>query len=343
MALKGQLRVWRNFAIIGVLLALLPLPFTSAPNILQWLVVGLLLGGYAMAFDFSAGYVGVINLGFAAFAGLGAYTAGLLAVDYGLSLWLGLIAGMLAGAALGAFTGFLTLRFRGLYAAVVTLFFGSALQGIVTIAQPITGGSIGLTVPTFFGGGYLPYYYVILGLVIMVFIAMRLLVDSRFGLGFKALGDNLDAARASGIAPQSRILNFTVSCAAAGLFGAFYGGFYGVLTPFLLDSIQTTPIVVLTFMIGRGTLIGPALFAIPFTFLTNWLNVSFNDLPGLGLLIYGAGLIGVIIFYPAGLTGLYFTVVRKWVKPRLRAMSQTQGRASGGVIQPVEGEDAGRA
>src|SRR6266478_5977675 len=104
-------------------LGLAPL-FMGNEYLLQLLIAGLLLGTQAMALDFTLGFINVVNFGFAAFVGLGAYTSALLSVRLGINPWFGLPAGAAAAAALGFLTGLLTLRLRGIYAAVMAWFVG---------------------------------------------------------------------------------------------------------------------------------------------------------------------------------------------------------------------------
>src|SRR5438128_109001 len=85
--------------------------------LLNLMVVSLYFGAQAMAFDFTAGSIGIINFGFAAFLGLGAYISALLAVKLGISPWLGIWCGATGAGLLGWLTGMLTLRLRGIFAA----------------------------------------------------------------------------------------------------------------------------------------------------------------------------------------------------------------------------------
>jgi branched-chain amino acid transport system permease protein len=124
-------------------------------------------------------------------------------------------------------------------------------------------------------------------------------------LAFRAIGQNLDVARASGVSlVRFRLLNVILSCAFAGLFGAFYVHYYGILTPNILDTTQTIQILVPVYLGGRGTLWGGVVAAIPIVFLTNWLEAQFSELPGLDLVIYSALLMAVVTLAPRGIAGL---------------------------------------
>ena len=85
------------------------------------------------------------------------------------------------------------------------------------------------------------------------------------GLAFKAIGQNMEAARTSGINPVFyRIVNFTLSCTIAGLLGGFYAHYYGVLTPELLHTSKTVEVLAVAYIGGRGSLWGGAFIAFPF-------------------------------------------------------------------------------
>lgn len=105
-----------KFANPGLLLlfvlAFVPL-FISDQFILQLLISALLFGTLAMAFDFTVGFINVVNFGFAAFWGAGGYTSALLASKLGVSPWIGIFAGLVFSAMLGFLVGLLTLRLHG--------------------------------------------------------------------------------------------------------------------------------------------------------------------------------------------------------------------------------------
>src|SRR5690554_6576230 len=133
----AQNRLWAALSMIGVtpagavviaLLLLLPLiPPFNQEHILRWLVSAALLAARAIAFDFTTGYINVVNFGFAAFFGVGAYTSGLFAVLLDGSPWLGIFLGAIPAGIIGFFLGILTLRLRGIFAAVMAWFVGLAL------------------------------------------------------------------------------------------------------------------------------------------------------------------------------------------------------------------------
>ncbi|MEJ2305793.1 MAG: hypothetical protein P8Y14_30085, partial [Anaerolineales bacterium] len=127
---QNMLGISRLGLLLIVLLAIIPfVPPFNREDLLRWLIGATLIAAQAIAFDFTTGYINVVNFGFAAFLGVGAYTSALLAVQLGVSPWIGMFLGAIPAAILGFFTGILTLRLRGIFAALMSWFVGLALLG----------------------------------------------------------------------------------------------------------------------------------------------------------------------------------------------------------------------
>lgn len=293
-------------ALIVLLLALLPLvPPFNREDLLRFLIGAALIAASAVAFDFTTGYINVVNFGFAAFVGLGGYTSTLLAIHLGLSPWLGMLVGAGMAGLLGFLTGALTLRLRGIFAAVMAWFVGLALLGLTRNLTDLTRGSLGLNAPFLLSSAdNLPYYYVIVAMLLVTFGVLAIVIRSHIGLAFQAIGQNVDAARASGINPtRYRVLNFTLSCAFAGWLGGFYAHYYGILTPDVMATSHTIEVLAVAYIGGRGSLWGGAVVAFPMIFGVEFLRTQFPNLPGLQLVIYGLLLILVMVYYPRGVAG----------------------------------------
>jgi branched-chain amino acid transport system permease protein len=291
-----------------VVLAILPLvPPFNQEYLLQWLIIAAIIGGQAIAFDFTAGFINIINFGFAAFVGLGAYTSALMAIHFGLSPWITMFTGALSAGLLGLFTGIITLRLRGIFAVFMTWWLGLALMGLTTKMVWLTRGPLGLRCPPLFEtSSNLPYFYTILVMVVVTYVVLRWIARTHMGLAFKAIGQNMEAARTSGINPtRYRIINFTISCAFAGWIGGFYAHFIGILTPHLMDTSKTVEVLAIAIIGGRGSLWGGAFVAFPFLIGMEMIKSSLSQLPGLHLVIYGLLLALIMIYYPDGVAKLH--------------------------------------
>jgi branched-chain amino acid transport system permease protein len=323
-------RLGRTFGIspIGLLvfLALLVIPFIPPFNqehLLRWLVGAALIAAQTIAFDFTTGYINVVNFGFAAFLGVGAYTSALMAVEFGISPWIGIFLGIIPAAVLGFLTGILTLRLRGIFAALMSWFVGLALLGLTRNLTDLTRGPLGLNAPTFLEtASNRPYFYIIVGMMVVTYLVLRWITNSHFGLAFRAIGQNIDAARSSGINPTLyRVFNFTVQCAFAGWLGGFYAHYYGILTPAIMATSHTVEVLAIAYVGGRGSIWGGAFTAFPFIFLIEFLRSNLTELPGLHLVLYGLLLILVMIFYPGGVAQVYNSIRerigRRESKPRV--------------------------
>jgi branched-chain amino acid transport system permease protein len=303
-------------AIGFLILIIVPLfPPFNQDYLIRWFILAAIMGSGAMAFDFSSGYIAVVNFGFAAFVGLGAYTSAIVAIKWGIPLPVAMLCGAFTAALLGFFTGTISLRMRGMFAICLTWFIGIGLMGLAIKMVWLTRGMLGLSVPYFFKPGVpnLYYWYPVLGVALVTWYILKRIARSHMGLAFKAIGQNMDAAKTSGINPtRYRIINFTVSCAVAGWIGAFYAHFIGILTPDFLHTAKTVEFLVIAYIGGRGTLWGGFAVSFPLIWFTEMLRSNFDYLPGINLLIYGLMLIVIMIFYAGGMAQFFEYLVDKY-------------------------------
>lgn len=273
------------------------------------LTSSLMYGALAMAFDFTTGFINITNFGYAAFWGLGAYTSGLVVIKLGLSPWLGLIVGALVAGVLGLGLGVLTLRLGGIFASCMTWFVALGMMAIAANWVSLTRGNSGLSIPSLFDTTEnLPYFFVMFVITIFVYLLVTAITKSHVGLAFRAIGQDLQAAQASGInVTYYKVLNFTVSCALAGLIGGFYAHYVGILTPQVMSTKYTVEMMAIAFIGGRGSIWGGLLAAMI-------LVPTLDQMKGLmewRQIIYGVLMILVMIYYPAGLSGLYHLITVK--------------------------------
>ena len=238
--------------------------FIQDEFVLRLLISSLMFGGLAMAFDFTAGYINIVNFGFSAFMGIGAYTSALIALRLGITPWLGILFGAALAGLIGFGLGLLTIRLGGIFAACMTWFVALALMAVTANWVDFTKGNSGLSVPPLFDTyRNAPYYYVILAMVVFIYVLLAWTSKTKIGLAFRAIGQDVQAAASSGIyATKYKVINFTISCCLAGLLGGFYAHYIGILTPQVLHTKNTVEVMVISYIGGRGTIWGGLIAAI---------------------------------------------------------------------------------
>jgi branched-chain amino acid transport system permease protein len=242
-----------------------------------WLSVGitaLFYGIVAASWALLVGYAGQFSFGQMAFVSMGAYTSGMLAKYYDLPIPLGIAIGVVLCAATGCVIGYVCLRMRGPYLALFTVAFSEVLRIVLVSEAEITGGNGGLQIPSLFQGrSDLPYYY--LGLILLggSLALMGWLVHSRWGLFFRAIRENEDAAAAAGVkVVRFRLLAFMIAASFAGVAGGFFGHYVGILTPDIGSVDQMGLVVAMAVIGGPESLIAATIGAILVEFLLEFLR-----------------------------------------------------------------------
>jgi branched-chain amino acid transport system permease protein len=260
----------------------------------------------ASSWNLLLGYAGQLSFAHAAFASIGAYTAGLLFRYTGLTPIVGVLLGGVAAAALGYFLGVMCLRVRGPYLALMTLGFSEILRLVAQVEYQITRGSLGLQVPYLFGGigeSHTAGYYTLLGLTLVTLWVLYKLVHSEVGLYLKAIREDEDAAAVMGVdVVRWKVNAFVVSSLFAGLAGGIYVHlFVRVVAPQMLLLSEMGLILAMTIVGGLGTLAGPVLGAIVLVFLQE----QVRDVSPQGhLLLFALLVILVMKFFRQGIYGL---------------------------------------
>jgi branched-chain amino acid transport system permease protein len=298
------------FAVAG----LVPLVVRDA-FLLDGLVLILIWGASAAAWNVAGGYAGQVSLGHSAFFGLGAYAAALLGTRWELSPWLGLVAGALVATTVGLVIGFLSNRLRGPYFVLATIAFSQVLLIVGSRWRGFTAGSEGIPVP--FRPGFWTlgiadkrvWVWIVLALAIIVYLVELYLERSRRGYQLAAVREDEDAALSLGVpARELKVAAIAVSAALTAACGALWAQYIGFVDPFYVFSVDLSVRFALAAIIGGlGTALGPFLGSLLVTTLETYLRAQFGGigagLVGIYLIIYGVVLILVVRFVPEGLTG----------------------------------------
>lgn len=295
---------------LALLLGGLAAVFPSLVNAywLHVMIIGMMFAIMAASWTLLAGYAGQFSFGHMAFVAVGGYTAGLLATGLGVPLPLGMLAGVIVSAVFGGIIGWTCLRMSGPYLAIFTMAFSEVLRITIVTENEVTGGAGGLTVPALFHARTdLPYYYLILCLLIVSVGGMMMVVSSRWGLFFRAIRENEQAAAAAGVkVTRFRIIAFAIASSLAGLAGTFYAPYIGILTPDVASQDQMGLVVAMSIVGGMESIPGSVAGAIAVEFLVEALR-SYGQWR---LVLFGALLLFTMRFARNGLIAPYWLGLR---------------------------------
>jgi branched-chain amino acid transport system permease protein len=275
----------------------------------------------ALGLNVVVGFAGLLDLGYIAFYAIGAYSAAYwtgalpIAPPFHLNPFyaipLAVLTAMIAGVLLGA----PTLRLRGDYLAIVTLGFGEIIEIVATNLTGVTGGAEGVIgIPHFsvnllgihykWGVSSLPYYYLLLGFVVLILVLFHSLADSRVGRAWTAIREDEVAAEASGI----NVLKYKVMAFSI---GASTSGFAGILTASKISFVEpgdftvqlSILVLVLVIFGGMGSLVGAVIGAAVLQWFPWFLRVHplFGFQPQDLYVYLGALLVVMMIFRPEGI------------------------------------------
>jgi len=284
-------------------LLLVGAPAVLSPFLIQFLINLFMLAALAESWNIIGGFTGYASFGNVAFFGIGAYTTGVLLTVGGLPFALALPAAGLLAMAFGALIGLPILRLKGHYFAIATLGVAETTREIVYNLK-ITGGGTGLTMPI--TKSPLPFFYLMLAILLAATLVNWWLSASRFGYGLIAIREDEDAAAAMGI---NSALYKTVAFALSGAFAGLAGGVFAYWITFIdpdgvFRVIMTIQMIIMAVFGGMGTVVGPLLGALVLASVSEVLS---TQLVSLAELFNGLIVILVVLFMPRGLVD----VIRK--------------------------------
>jgi branched-chain amino acid transport system permease protein len=258
----------------------------------------------AIGLNIVVGFAGLLDLGYAAFFAIGAYTYALFASSqlassplhhsYHLPFWLMMFVGLFVAAAFGAVLGFPTLRLRGDYLAIVTLGFGEIVPQLFLNLDQWTGGINAIggidqpTLPAWITGPWagatdislvrnfnfsfdpIAYYVLIVLLVIIAVILVSNLYRSRLGRAWMAIREDEVAAAAMGInTVTTKLLAFAIGASFSGFAGAYYGASFGLVSPDSFLFVVSVTVLVMVVLGGMGNITGVIVGALVIYFVLN--------------------------------------------------------------------------
>ena len=280
---------------------------------LEILIRILLFAFIGTAWNLLGGYAKQLSLGHAAFFGLGAYTSTILEIKFGVSPWIGMFAGGFIGMLASLPMGWLCFRLKGPYFTISTIATANVLMLIFLKFRDCAWGAEGTTIPNLGHAPLMmqfetktPYYYVVLGLLFSALVITAWIERSRVGYYLVALGEDEDAAEASGINVNKVKRNiFMISAFLTGLAGTFYTQYIYFIDPQTAFNFNISIEAALVSIVGGvGTLWGPVigtmLLETTSALLQSWFG---NSIGGIQLTIYSLILMAVILWRPTGIVG----------------------------------------
>lgn len=309
----GTVPVWVWLGMALVLACIFPL-WTSryaqdvAINVLIYVCLGLGL-------NIVIGLAGMLDLGYIAFYGVGAYSYALLNTIYGMSFWVSLpFAALFAGIA-GCIIGYPTLRMRGDYLAIVTLGFGEIVRLILNNWMELTNGPNGILgikvpsiyIPSFENGFHFELfhlkklyylYYIALFLAIVTIVSVYRLNYSRIGRAWESIREDETAAELMGVNTfLLKLLAYAMGAIFAGLAGAFFASRMRFVSPESFTFLESAMVLCMVVLGGMASIPGIILGVAALIVLPE----AFREFELYRMLVFGLAMVVMMLFRPAGL------------------------------------------
>ncbi|MCU0562044.1 MAG: branched-chain amino acid ABC transporter permease [Desulfobacterales bacterium] len=288
----------------ALILAGLLVPRVGSNYTLEILTNSFLYIVLCLGLNIIVGYAGLLDLGFAAFFAVGAYSTGILTSTFGWNFWLAIPPALLFTVIVRVIIGAPTLRLRSDYLAIVTLGAGEMIRIIARNMKDLTGGAsglIGIQRPSLFGlelNQISHYYYIFLALAVLAVFASDRLEHSRLGRAWKYVRDDEDAAEAMGIDRVAvKLSAYIIGALFAGLAGCFYAAKMTAISPETFQFMQSIMILVAVVLGGMGKIAGMVVGAMAMVLFPE----VFREIGSMRMLVFGLILIVMMIFRPQGI------------------------------------------
>jgi branched-chain amino acid transport system permease protein len=293
-----------KYLIIVILVIIVPI-IIKDNYIMHLIIVSLVWATVVTNWNLTLGFGGMFHIAQPTFLAVGAYAAGISSVSFGISPWLCLPIGGFVAFLISIVIGIPSLRVRGIYLILLTFAFHFTVAESVFHLSSITGGSMGLVVPTFELGkiefttvNLIGFYFIALILLAFSLILTATIVKSNLGKALIATRDSEVLAMTCGINIfQYKLVTFTIAAFVTGAAGAFYAHYVMVIGPELFSFGLIVSGLGMIVIGGMGTLYGPVVGSILIIFLSEF----FRSVESIRPIIVGVIIILMLIFAPKGL------------------------------------------
>jgi branched-chain amino acid transport system permease protein len=286
---------------------------------MEYLLHILLIAGIyvilTLSLNLIVGYTGLPALGHAAFSCIGAYTSSLLALNMGLSPWIGLMIGACVAALSGAIIGYPAVRLKGDYLALATFGLGVIVYSIAKNWVSLTRGPMGLPgIPGFSVFGFQlseiwSYLLLVLVFVMLTIFVINRIVDSPFGRILRSIREDEIASEALGKdTTRHKLLVFIIGAFFAGIAGSLYAHYITFIDPSSFTVMESITILLMVIFGGMGSISGSvvgAVILVIFPELLRFLGMPSAIAAPMRQMIYGLLLIVLMLKRPQGIMGAY--------------------------------------
>ena len=268
-----------------------------------------------LSLNLIVGYTGLPALGHAAFSCIGAYTSSLLALNIGLSPWIGLLIGACVAALSGIIIGYPAVRLKGDYLALATLGLGVIVYSIAKNWVSLTRGPMGLPgIPGFSVFGFQlseiwSYLLLVLVFVIVTVLVIKRIVNSPFGRILRSIREDEIASEALGKdTTKHKLLVFVIGAFFAGIAGSLYAHYITFIDPSSFTVMESITILLMVIFGGMGSISGSivgAIILVVFPELLRFLGMPSSIAAPMRQMIYGLLLVVLMLKRPQGIMGAY--------------------------------------
>jgi len=288
-------------ALCGALFLLMLYPLEASGYGVRFMLQLFMWVALAQSWNLISGLTGYVSFGHVAFFGTGAYAGAILIATHGWHWVPASLLGGLAAMLLALVIGYPCLRLKGPYFAISMLGLNEVMRVLVSYFEGLTGGGLGLSLPTLHAS--VQIYYAMGLAALAVTAAAHFIITSRFGLRFMTIREDEIAAEAMGIdTARYKLYAFLLSAFIPGVVGGFFARDQGYIEPISVFPLVTTiTMIVMALFGGQGTIWGPVLGAVALFVFQEMVWARFLYLHEF---FFGAIIVVVVLLMPKGILGV---------------------------------------
>jgi branched-chain amino acid transport system permease protein len=300
---------------IAIMIVLTISPFVVRDIQFQHVLIMIMLfATLSQAWNILGGYAGQVSFGHACFFGIGAYGSLALLNNWGLTPWAGMLIGGIVSVGLAILIGFPVFKLKGHYFAISTLAIAEVIRELFSSWKWVDG-TIGLDAPVLEPSLYhlmfyktkVPYHFTVLAFFVAMTLITYWIERSRMGYYFRAIKQSPDAAEGIGVnTSRYKLYALIISAFFTAICGSVYAQYVLHIEPSTVMSVDISIKIVLVAVLGgAGTIWGPLLGAMILIPLSEYSRIWLGGTGmGIDLIIFGALILFISIFQPAGIVGI---------------------------------------